>query len=146
MKTFLKLLLIGIFLIPTFSKAQNKSENKAKEGEFVYVIVNYVKNEAKAEYEKFMNDVFMKTLMTSTKKVTQQAYSTTRWLIPASQNEDKSWSFIFIMDPVVDDANYSIENLFQEKYSATEANELLKKYESFMAKPMLFNNMIQSKY
>jgi hypothetical protein len=56
-----------------------------------------------------MEEVFFKVLTASKAPQRAAQYQQTRWLTPAQQNEDGTWTYVFIMDPVVADANYEIE-------------------------------------
>jgi hypothetical protein len=149
MKIALRLLLavlIAIAALPKDALGQSRLDVRAKEGENVYVIINQVKDEYRQDYEKFMKDVFFDALANSNNELTQQAFRSARWLIPDKQNEDKSWTYIFIIDPVVEHASYSIDNLFREKYSEEETKHLMDRYGSFMVGSEQFYSLRQSKY
>lgn len=139
-------LLIAIAVLPKDTLGQSKLDVRAKVGDKVYVIISNVKNEYRQDYEDFMNEVFFDLLASSKNELTQQAFRTSRWLIPEKQNEDKSWTYVFIIDPVIENATYNIDSLFRERYNATEAMHLIKRYESFMVGLTHFYSLKQSKY
>lgn len=139
-------LLIVSVVLPNAALCQSKPNVRAQEGEKVYVIINYVKDECRKDYECFMNEVFFDILANSKNEQTQKALRTSRWLIPEAQNEDNTWSYIFIIDPVIENATYNIDSLFRERYNATEAMHLIKRYESFMVGLTHFYSLKQSKY
>lgn len=101
MKNIHFFLLLVAFLLPLCAHAQSKSYTRSKEGDQVWLIVNYVKAESKQAFEKFMEEVFFKALTTSKIPERAEQYQKTRWLLPAQQNEDGTWTYVFIMDPVV---------------------------------------------
>ena len=55
-----------------------------------------------------------------------------------------TWTYVFIMDTVVANANYDIEKLFQEQYSLEKSAKLFKQYESNIARSD-FHAVVQSK-
>ncbi|MBK8489303.1 MAG: hypothetical protein IPL49_00015 [Saprospirales bacterium] len=125
---------------------KGKEDMRAKEGETTLLIINYVKDESKMEYEKFMNEIFFDLLLTSKKPLMKEQYNQTRWLSPTHQNEDGTWTYAFFMDPLVKNGNYEFPPLFQEKYSKEESEKLIGQYESFMASPPQVHSLIQTKY
>ena len=58
-----------------------KNNMRAQEGEDVLLIINYVKNEFKAHYEKFMHEVFFDILLKSDNPNMQNQFSKTRTMI-----------------------------------------------------------------
>ncbi|MCO6480204.1 MAG: hypothetical protein J5I94_26430 [Phaeodactylibacter sp.] len=140
------LLTAGLLLASLPALAQKKADMRAKQGEDVWLIINYVKDEAKADYEAFMADTFFALLQKSKNEKTRQQYQQTRYLKPARQNEDGTWTYIFLMDPVVEDGNYDIPELFMEVHSEEEAQKLMEQYESFMARPAEFHGLLQSEH
>jgi len=145
MKRINYFLLLVAFVMPLCIHAQSKTNNRSKEGDQVWLIFNYVKAESKPEFEKFMEDIFFKVLISSKEPQRAEQYQKTRWLMPAQQNSDSSWTYVFIMDPVVANANYDIEKLFQEQYSPEKSAELFKQYESYIVRSD-FHVLVQSKH
>ncbi|HFA47547.1 MAG TPA: hypothetical protein ENJ95_00860 [Bacteroidetes bacterium] len=125
---------------------KRKEDMRAKEGEKTLLIINYVRGESKLEYEKFMDEVFFDLLLSSEKPLMKEQYNKTRWLSPARQNKDNTWTYAFFMDPLVEGGNYEFPLLFQEKYSKEESEKLIGQYESFMASPPQVHSLIQTKH
>ena len=145
MKNVKHVILLAAFLLPLFAYSQTKTDTRAQEGDQVWLIVNYVKADSKQAFEQFMEDIFFKTLTMSRSPERAEQYRKTRFLKPAQQNEDGTWTYVFIMDPVVANANYDIEKLFQEQYSPEKSTELFKQYESYIARSD-FHGVVQSKH
>ena len=139
-------LLVLLMIVGSFGlKAQDKSANRAKASEKVWVIVNFIKDEAKADYLSWMNTYFLPALTNSKDPVIQKQYQCTRWLEPIRQNADKTWTYAFIMDPVVPNANYDIAFLLKQTYGEEKGAELSKQMESYFALPTLVYALMQSK-
>jgi len=145
MKNIKYFALLVAFLLPLCAYTQSQSNNRAQEGDQVWLIINHVKADSKQGFEKFMEEVFIKVLTTSRTPQMAEQYQKTRWLTPAQQNENGTWTYAFIMDPVVANANYEIEKLFLEQFSPEKSAELLRQYESYIAKSE-FHVLIQSKH
>jgi hypothetical protein len=145
MKNINYFILLAAFCMPLCARAQSNTSTRSQEGEQVWVIINYVKADSKRDFEKFMDDVFFKILATSKAPLRAEQSQKTRWLTPLQQNPDSTWTYSFIMDPVVKNANYDIEQLFQEQYSPEKSSQLLKQYESYIAKSE-FHILLQSKH
>lgn len=126
--------------------AQTKEQMRSQEGDKVFLIINQVKDASKADYENFMHDIFFPLVTTSKMEKMQEQYQKTRWLTPARPNKDSTWTYVFLMDPVVEGGNYQFEPLFEEKYSKEEAAKLIKQHESYMAAPPKFHALVQSKH
>lgn len=146
LKTISTLLPAILLLASLPTLAQDKSTMRAEKGQEVWLIINYVKDEAKADYETFMADTFFAYLQQSDNNKTQQQYRQTRYLRPADQNEDGSWTYVFLMDPVVQDGNYDILDLFTEFHPEEEAKKLMSQYGGFMARPAEMHALVQSEH
>jgi hypothetical protein len=121
-----------IFLLIIFSlpiSAQVAENNPSK----VWVIVNYIKDNAKADYEKWMTDIFFKPMNKTKDPLLAQLNASTRWLSPAQQNSDKTWTYVFLMDPVIPNANYDIESYLQSTYGEAQGKVYMTQYQSFIA-------------
>jgi len=146
MRQLVFLIAITVFLLPGEAFSQSKSEMRAKEGENVMLIINYVKDEVKDDYETFMEDVFFKAITSSKLPKMDEQYLKSRWLVPTRKNDDNTWTYVFLMDPFVKDGNYQFEPLFEETHSKAEAAAIIKKYESFMGTATEFHFLTQSKH
>lgn len=127
------------------SHNHSKKTLRANEGDHVWLIVNHVKAESRQAFEKFMDDVFFDILANSTNPVRKEQYRKLRWLVPAAPNEDGTWPYAFIMDPVIPGTDYDIQKLFEDKYNPEKAAELMRQYESFIAGGM-YKDLLQTKH
>ena len=118
------------------STSPSKEQMRAKNGEEVWVIVTYVKDELKPEFEKFIKEVFYPALHKSQSPMSKLQLNSTRWLEPANQNEDKTWTYVWIMDPVVPNGDYDIPTLLNKEYGEAKGKEHWAKYQTFWAKPV----------
>lgn len=127
-KFFLPLFLLLCVKTATLS-AQNSNKPK------VWIIVSYVKENAKTDYEKWMTDIFFEPMKTTQDTILKKQFDATRWLTPARQNEDKTWTFVFLMDPVIPKGDYDIEHFLIKTYGEAKGKDYFKQYEGFVALP-----------
>jgi hypothetical protein len=97
---------------------------RAVDGEKMWVLLNHVKPDRRKEFERFMHEIIKQIAVRSEIHVLNR----TRILHPTEPNEDGTYIYILLMDPVVPDGEYSFEKLLQLAYSPEEAEELLKLY------------------
>lgn len=123
---------------PTATATTNPTPDlpRAKSGEEVWVIVSYIKADKKADYEKWMKEVFFAALHKTQSQVLKDQMKQTRWLAPTGQNEDKSWSYAFLMDPVVQGGDYDITSLLSKEYGEEKGKVYWEQYMSYWAKPL----------
>ena len=125
----MKYLVFLLIIISLPISAQVAENNPSK----VWVIANYIKENAKADYEKWMTDIFFKPMNNTKDPLLAQQNASTRWLSPARQNPDKTWTYVFLMDPIIPKADYDIENYLQHTYGEAQGKTYMKQYESFIA-------------
>jgi hypothetical protein len=113
--------------------AQNQEVEKeylrAVDGEKMWVLLNHVKPDRRKEFERFMHQIIKQIGARSEPHVLNR----TRILHPTGPNEDGTYTYIFLMDPVVQDGEYSFEKLLSLAYSPEEAGELIKLFNESLA-------------
>ena len=97
----------------------------AKPNETVWVIAYPVKASKRSQYERFIHDIFWpgaKNLSPAEQKIFKQ----TRVLHPTKPEADGSYTYLFIMDPVIKGADYGIESLLKKEYGAQKGGDYFK--------------------
>lgn len=151
MKNLLQLSLLFTFVLvscSTFAQVDGtiKEKIRAKQGDKMLLVINYVKAEVKEDYMKFMEEVFFDAVVHSNTPLLQEQHRKTRWLLPQGQNEDQSWTFVYLMDPLVEEGDYQFPSVLQEKYTKEKVEALMKQYDAYLAAPPKIYPLIQSKY
>lgn len=103
------------------AKETQKECLRAVDGEEMWVLLNHVKPDRRKEFERFMHEIIGKIGAQSELHVLNR----TRLLHPTKPNKDGSYTYIFLMDPVVADGEYSFEKLLPLAYSPEEVKNLL---------------------
>ncbi|WP_018616588.1 hypothetical protein [Segetibacter koreensis] len=117
----------------------------ANEGDTVWVIVNHIKADKRKQFERFIHEIFWPMA----KKLSpdeQRIFKQTRVLNPLRPEQDGTFNYLFIMDPVISSADYGIENLIKKMYDDQKADEYIKMYHETIASEQVFYEVVQSNY
>ena len=120
-------MLIFLFSFSHFTLAQTNIQDRAHDKDTVWVIINHVKPDQREQFEKFVHEIFWN----GAKKLSpeeQRVFKQTRILHPVEQEQDGTYSYVFIMDPVIPGADYNIKNLLNKMYGEQKADEHFKMF------------------
>ena len=121
MKKYL-ILMMTLFL---FSCEKNKVVSSS--GESMWVILNHVKADKRQQFENFAYEILLPALKEKAKSdlISKQIIDQTRMLEPMRANKDSSYTYIWLMDPLVKDANYSYPGILGQVYSPEETKKYI---------------------
>ncbi|WP_018620660.1 hypothetical protein [Spirosoma luteum] len=114
--------LIILIAAPALSQAVH---TVAKPNETVWVIAYPVKANKRAQYERFIHEIFWpgaRNLSAAERKIFKQ----TRVMHPTKPEADGSYTYLFIMDPVIKGADYEIESLLKKEYGVQKGTAYFK--------------------
>ena len=95
---------------------------RAHEGQDMWVILNHVRADKKETFEHFLHAI----LMPAVAHVEPEVYNKVRVLHPTMPNKDGSYTYVFLMDPLVLEGEYNVENILFEFYKPDLAREYIK--------------------
>jgi hypothetical protein len=99
--------------------------SRAQQGDTVYVVEHYVRPERRQQFEDFVNTIlwpaFQKTA--AQKPARGRVVRQTRMLRPMSANDDGTFTYTFLLDPVVAGESYNVYDVLREVYSEEEARQ-----------------------
>jgi hypothetical protein len=104
----------------TTGQATDRFTRRAKQGERVWVRINNVRADKREQFEDFLENV----LAPAAAQQLAPAYPMTRFLYPTEPNEDGSYTYVFLMDPVVEGVDYHIGRLLEQVYGKERTAEL----------------------
>jgi hypothetical protein len=104
------------------------SLSRAKNGDTVWVLVNHVKADKRQQFEQFVHEIFWDS-SSKLSSAEQQVFRQTRILHPTAAEKDGTYSYIFLMDPVVPGGNYNIHALLNRIYDKPKATEYNKMFD-----------------
>ena len=124
----------------TYVDPRERESIRAHEGEDMWVVLNHIRAEKREIFEHFLHAI----LMPAVAHVEPEVYNKVRVLHPTMPNKDGSYTFIFLMDPLVSDGEYSIENILHEFYKPEVAKGYMKVWEECQEIPQVEYDVVQS--
>ena len=118
---------------------------RAAEGDSVWVFVNHIKADKREQFERFVHEIFWDSA-SRLSEPEQLVFRQTRVLHPNQPEKDGTYSYIFIMDPVIPGGDYSIESLTKKIYGDQKAKEYLAMLEETNAREQTGYIMVQSRH
>ncbi|MEE2710665.1 MAG: hypothetical protein VYA69_13835 [Gemmatimonadota bacterium] len=130
--------------------AQGNPENSsvAASGDPVWVILNHVKADKRPQFEKFVYEVLVPALEKNAEgdPTSRNILEHTRMLEPRRANKDSSYTYIWLMDPVVKEANYSYGSIISGVHSAEETEKYLSMVGECLVVPQVFYSVKQGRW
>jgi len=105
----------------------NISKVVASSGDPMWVILNHVKADKRQQFEKFVYEILLPALEENAKNdsKTRNLIEQTRMLEPRRANKDSSYTYIWLMDPIVKDADYSYPGILSRVHSPEETEKYI---------------------
>jgi len=113
---------------------------RAVEGEQMWVLLNHVKADKWEQHKHFVHDI----LVPAAEKVEPATVRHTRVLYPAEPNEDGTYTSVFLMDPLIEGADYTFMGLFTKAYGEEKAKEYVQLWDDALASPQVGYSVVQS--
>lgn len=124
----------------TYVDPREHEDIRAHHGEGVWVVLNHVRAEKREAFEHFLHSILMPAIA----HVHPETYNAVRVLHPAKPNEDGTYTYIFLMDPVIPGGIYDISSILHEFYKPELANEYMKTWDEALVSPQIQYNLVQS--
>ncbi|MEN8155952.1 MAG: DUF4440 domain-containing protein [Bacteroidota bacterium] len=119
--------------------------HRAVQGEPAFITLNTVAAEKREVFEQFIYEVMYESMIESG-GLNEQVISTTRMFNPVRANEDGSYTYVFMADPVIPGVSYYIMHYLEQMYGEEEAKEKMKMFTESLVEPQTFIELTQSKY
>jgi hypothetical protein len=133
---------------PVHSQIEGKTPEaslRATEGDTVWVLLNHVKPDKKAQFEEFIEQILIPAIekLATTDSIQVKMNRQSRLLYPIKANEDGSYMYVFLLDPVVSKADYSFARIFNSLYTEKEADQFISMFEDALVVPQIGYGVIQ---
>lgn len=115
---------------------------RAHRDEDMLVFLNHVRPEKCEVFEYFLHSILMPAIA----HTHPETYNKVRVLHPSTSNKDGTYTYIFLMDPVIPDGIYNISSILYEFYRPELAKEYMKIWEEALASPQVEYDVIQSEW
>ena len=108
------------------AQSAGSSAGRAKSGEPVVLLFNYVKADKKQQFENYLVRFWeaLDKLSASDPEI-QRINRQTRVLRPVGANADGTHTFLFVMDPLIPGANYDMASILTKAFGQEEALQLM---------------------
>ena len=130
--------------------AQDHPKNSivAASGDPVWVILNHVKADKRPQFETFVYEVLLPALEKNAEgdPSSRNIIEHTRMLEPTRANKDSSYTYIWVMDPVVKEANYSYPGIIGAVHSLEETEKYLTMADECLVAPQVFYPVMQGRW
>lgn len=136
----------GNTLAQSITDRASKITNRAKENDKVLIVVNYVKDDSKQAFDKWIKDVLYSALYKSTNPMKQKQLLFTRFLEPVSKNKDNTWTYTWIMDPELPKTDYYILTFLQKEYGDELGKKHWANFERYLAREAEAHYLNQTGY
>jgi len=123
-----------------------KELNRAKNNERVLLVVVTVKQDMHTAFETWIREVLYAALYKSKSEMKKAQLKVTRWLEPVRQNQDSTWTYCWIMDPVIPNTDYDILTFLKNEYGSETGTTHWNTYLTFMAQEPLVVGLKQTDY
>jgi hypothetical protein len=127
-------------LYKTYVDPREREDIRAHQGEDIWVVLNHVRAEKRKAFEHFLHSILMPAIA----HVHPETYNKVRVLHPTKPNGNGTYTYIFLMDPVVPDGIYDISSILHEFYKPELANEYMKIWNEALVSPQVGYDLVQS--
>jgi hypothetical protein len=118
-----------------------RSAIRAAPGQPMWVVLNHVKADHRANFEQFVHQI-LKPMAAQT---APEQFRQFRVLHPASPNSDGTYTYVFLMDPLVIGGDYSFDGL-KHMYGEEQAQIYLQIWDNALASPQVGYEVVQSEW
>jgi hypothetical protein len=147
---FILLFVFSIFMINPDQNSQTTKDQsglmmRASTGDTVWIFLNQIKADKREQFEKFVHEILWPVAL-KLDPIDQKVAKQTRVLHPVEMNKDSTYTYIFLMDPVIPGASYEVIYYLKKGYGEEKAKEYSKMFEECYASPQVGYTLIQSQH
>lgn len=106
---------------------------RATENGTIWIVHNLVKADKTTQFEDFN----LNYLKPAAEEFASELKKTVRFLKQTAPNEDGTYSYFFLMDPAIDNADYQMTPILTSKYGKEKADEYMKIFTDCLKKQTL---------
>lgn len=119
---------------------------RAMAGDTVSVVQYYVRPDGRARFEQFLRESYWPTVqqLSRTEPARVRGFAQTRIIFPVRANPDGTYTYVFLLDPMVSGESYRILELLQGVYPAPEAEQRYRLWAETWARPFTSQVFVQS--
>ena len=120
----------------------------ASSGDPMWVILNHVKADKRQQFEKFVYEVLLPALEKNAESdpISKNIIEQTRMLEPRRANKDSSYTYIWLMDPLVKKADYSYPGILSRIHSPEETKKYISMQKECLVGPQVSYRVKQGRW
>ena len=115
----------------------------AQESVAVLTFENHIKANKKTDYDKWLNDVFLGSLIKSKNEQMIDQHRRLTVYRPAKAESDGTWTYQFVMDPSKKNDVFDFAVLLTEFYAISDVDRLLQQESECVARPSSFRRYLK---
>ena len=118
---------------------------RAAAGDTVSLVQYYVRPDGRARFEQFVRESYWPAVQQAarTDPARFAGFQRMRIIFPVRANPDGSWTYVFMLDPMVSGDSYSMRDLLQQVYPA-DADQRYQTWAQTWARPFTSQVFVQS--
>ena len=130
-------MLIALIIISGCGEPKEQAMQRAAPGDTMWVILNHVKPDKRQQFERFVEEIVKPAAeeLAKSDSVWVAIMKQTRTLYPTEPNEDSTYTYIWLMDPLVSGADYGLRGLISRIYSQGKTEEHMNLFEDALDRP-----------
>jgi len=113
---------------------------RAAQGQPVLVSLSTIKPDKRDDFRRYIDEVKAPVV----RATSPEAHASVRLLEPSQPNPDGTWTFVWIMDPVVEGEDYEMEPMYEAFYGPEHAQERLREWDECHACDQVCYELVQS--
>lgn len=130
-------MLIALIIISGCGQPKEQALQRAASGDTLWVLLNHVKPDKRQQFERFVEEIVNPAVeeLAKSDSVMVAILNQTRTLYPTEPNEDSTYTYVWLMDPLVSGADYTFRGLFSRIYSQEKTEEYIDLFEDAIDRP-----------
>lgn len=128
------------------SKGPSPMGGRAVAGDTVSLVQYYVRPDGRDRFERFVRESYWPAVQEVARKNPERVrgFRQARIIFPTRANPDGSFTYVFLLDPMVTGESYRILELLQQVYPAAEAEQRYRQWAETWIRPFTSQVFVQS--
>jgi hypothetical protein len=120
---------LALLVLSVTTASAQSTPPRAKTGEKVDAVINVVKADKQAQFEDYLKKFDAAAVKAgATDPAIKRIVTQTRTLKPRKANEDGTFTYIFLMDPLVEGGEYDMVAIMKRVMPEAEANAVFQQF------------------
>jgi hypothetical protein len=113
---------------------------RAAHGQSVLVCLSTIKPDKREDFIRYVEEVKAPAVAA----IKPAAHASVRLLEPSQPNPDGTWTFVWLMDPVLDGEDYAMEPMYEAFYGPEDVGERMQEWDDCHACEQVCYELVQA--